>query len=329
MKPCWDLLGFGAVAVDDLLYVDHYPPPNSKTEVRAVDRQGGGLTGTALVAAARLGATTAYAGVLGDDDLSRYTIAELTREGVDCSPVLRRAEARPIHSVIIVDRATGGRNIFFSMADVIQRPPEAMTADLIGRCRALFVDHKGIPGTLRAIELAHEHHIPVIGDVEGEPTPELLDLMGRIDHLVIGHELAGRVTGAAEPADMVAALASPRRRGPQRAADSLLGSPGRVCIAVTAGERGCWWSERGGPVRYTPALRVQVVDTTGCGDVFHGAYAACIARGESVERSIRVATVTAGLKATRPGGRAGIPDRATVERVLAEMEPQMNADERG
>ena len=61
---------------------------------------------------------------------------------------------------------------------------------------------------------------------------------------------------------------------------------------------------------------MQAVDTTGCGDVFHGAYAACIARGESVARAVAVANVTAGLKATQPGGRSGIPDLETVERYL-------------
>jgi sulfofructose kinase len=58
------------------------------------------------------------------------------------------------------------------------------------------------------------------------------------------------------------------------------------------------------------------VDTTGCGDVFHGAYAACIAQGESVDTTVRIATAAAGIKATQPGGRAGIPDRAAIDRFL-------------
>jgi sulfofructose kinase len=70
---------------------------------------------------------------------------------------------------------------------------------------------------------------------------------------------------------------------------------------------------------HIPALKVVAADTTGCGDVFHGAYAAALARDEPVGQAIRVANATAGLKATRPGGRAGIPDRATVDRVLSEL----------
>ena len=302
MNPRWDVLGFGAVAVDDLLYVDHYPPPNSKVEVRAERRQGGGLTGTALVAAARLGARAAYCGVLGDDELSRFTIQEFEREGIDCSPILYRAEARPIHSVIIVDQSNGGRNIFFSMAGVIERRPEEMTDDLISSCRVLFVDHKVVAGGLRAIALAHRHGIPVVGDVEDETAPGVPELMDQMDHLIVGLELARRVTGKEDPAAMVRALMR----------------PGRACAVVTAGEQGAWYLERGGEVRHVPALKVRVADTTGCGDVFHGAYAACIARGDGVSTAVRVATAAAGLKATQPGGRTGIPDRATVERFLAE-----------
>jgi len=89
---------------------------------------------------------------------------------------------------------------------------------------------------------------------------------------------------------------------------------------VTGGELGCWYSEHGGDVHHLPALKVQAVDTTGCGDVFHGAYAACLAQGESAHKALKVATVAAGLKATQPGGRSGIPDRATIDRVLVANE---------
>jgi ribokinase len=296
----WDVLGFGVVAVDDLIYVDCYPPPDTKIPIRAQRREGGGLAGTALVAAARLGATAAYGGVLGDDELSRFTIRELEREGVDCTPVLHRAGTRPYRAVVVVDQSTGQRTIFYSSAGVVARRPEEMTGKLIARCRVLFVDFTVGDGGLRAIQLAHAHGIPVVGDIEQETALGVEELMHQIDHLIVGTELAGRLTGETQPDCMVRALASAER----------------ACSVVTAGERGCWYSERRGEIRHFPAYRVQVVDTTGCGDVFHGAYAACIAKGESVGMAIKVASATAALKATQPGGRTGIPNRTTVERFL-------------
>ncbi len=301
MAAKWDLLGFGAVAVDDLLYLDAYPAAGSKVQVREERRQGGGLAGTALVAAARLGARAAYAGVLGNDELSRFTLAELERAGVDCSPVLRRPGAGPRHSVILVDCATGGRTILSSRAGAVPPPAEMASADLLGACRVLFVDHTVAAFALTAVPLAQRLGIPVVADLE-RVTPEVLALIELVDHLVVGVGFARQVTGQEAPEEMVRAL---------------FGSS-RTCI-VTAGEQGCWYADRqtGGVVRHQPAHRVEAVDTTGCGDVFHGAYAAMIARGEPVARAVVVATAAAGLKATQPGGRSGIPDLATVERYLS------------
>ena len=103
MSVAWDVLGIGVVAVDDLIYVDHFPLAGTKMPIEAQRREGGGLTGTALVAASRLGAKSAYGGVLGHDALSVFSLQELAREGVDCTPMLRRDQARPVHSVVVVD----------------------------------------------------------------------------------------------------------------------------------------------------------------------------------------------------------------------------------
>ena len=295
----WDILGLGVVAVDDLVYLASFPQADSKVPVQARRRQGGGLTGTALVAAARLGAKTAYGGILGDDELSLYTIRELQREGIDCSPVTYHAEARPCHSLVLVDQSTGQRTILYSTEGMMPRQPDQVDEDVVRACRLLFVDSTSGYGGVRAVEMAHAHGIQVVGDVERLTVPGTEELMRQIDHLIVGIQLAQQVTGASEPEQMVRALGT-----------------GRACCAVTAGDRGCWYTEGDSAVRHVPAYRVAVVDTTGCGDVFHGAYAACIARGETVAAAIQVATAAAAIKATQPGGRAGIPDRVTVERFV-------------
>ena len=302
MMPRWDVLGIGAVAVDDLLYLDGYPAPDSMMRVCEELRQGGGLAGTALVAAARLGARAAYIGVLGDDELSRFTLAEFAAEGVDCTPVRFMAAARPYHSVILVNRLTGERTILSSNAGVVRPRPAEISPALIADCRVLFVDGTVGPAALRAAELAHEWGAPVVADLE-RITAGVPELMARVDHLIVGTAFAAKITGADRPAEMARRLAQ----------------PGQAACIVTAGDAGCWYVAGGrGEVRRHPACRVQTVDTTGCGDVFHGAYAAALARGYDVAAAVSVATVAAGLKVTQPGGRRGIPDWATVERYLHE-----------
>lgn len=306
--PRWDILSFGIVAVDDVLIVERYPPPNTKTPVVETSRQGGGLTGTALVAASRLGARCAYGGVLGDDELSTWTWAELEREGVDCAPVIRRSDARPYHSIIVVDRMHHTRTVFFSGAGAMPRPLAEIGAPLLSQARVLFIDHQGIEGMLHAALIAQTLGIPTVADIESDEHPQTDELMEHVEHLILSVSIAGRMTGKENPVEAV---------------EHLHGSSQRACTAVTAGREGCWYmsAENPGRIQHHPAFEVQVVDTTGCGDVFHGAYAAGIAWGWGVSRCIRFASATAAIKATKTGGRAGIPDRATAVQFLERNAP--------
>jgi sulfofructose kinase len=253
------------------------------------------------VAAARLGARTAFFGALGNDELSTFTLREFGREGVDCAAVLRREDASPLHSTIIIDQSNGQRVILFS-TDINNIPrPEEINAELVGRGRVLITDYVAGLSGVKAARLARAQNIPVVTDIEGRPIQEVDELLVLTDHLIIGRELACQLTGEGEPQQAVRALAK---------------TPRQVTV-VTAGALGCWYCLQDGAVAHVPALKVNVVDTTGCGDVFHGAYAASIAQGESIPRAIQIATVTAGIKASYPGGRNGIPRRKDVDRVLA------------
>ncbi len=301
METRYDVLGIGIVTVDDLIYLDHYPPPDSKMPVRARQRQGGGLTGTALVAAVRLGARTAFFGALGEDELSSFTLREFEREGVDCSAVVRRPDASPLHSTIIIDQSNGQRVILFS-TDINNNPrPEEITAELVGKGRVLVTDYVAGWSGVKAARLARAQGIPVVTDIERRPIPGVDELLALTNHLIIGDDAARLFTGEEEPEQAVRVLAKIRRE----------------VTVVTAGALGCWYCLQDGVAVHVPALKVKVVDTTGCGDVFHGAYAASIARGESIPRAIQVATVTAGIKASYPGGRNGIPYRQDVDAYLA------------
>src|SRR5262245_56512802 len=127
----FDLLGLGCTAVDHLLYVENFPPADAKVQVRRRERQCGGLTATALVAAARLGARCAFAGVLGDDEDSRFVIDTLAREGIDVGPMVRRPSARPIHSTIIVDETHHTRTILYDLAGTVGADVDAPAEDVI------------------------------------------------------------------------------------------------------------------------------------------------------------------------------------------------------
>jgi sugar/nucleoside kinase (ribokinase family) len=299
--PKFDILGFGAVAVDDLLYVDDYPPAESKVRVRHRMRQCGGLTGTALIAASRLGASCAYVGLLGDDELSKYVLDCFAREGIDTAHCVRSEQAQPAHSTIIVDEHQKTRTIFASLAGDIGADAQSPPAELIRSARVILVDHHGLDGTIRAARIARESGVAVVADFERKPEGNFDELLSLVDHLVISARFAEELTGKNESDQATSALWTPKRRA----------------VVVTCGAQGSWYLAQGfkKPL-HSPAHPVKVIDTTGCGDVFHGAYSAALAKGKSPAECVEMASAAAALKATQRGGQAGCPTLQSVEEFL-------------
>ena len=301
MKARFDILGLGCAAVDELIYVPAYPPADAKTRVLRREHHCGGLTATALVAAARLGANCAYAGVLGEDDASHFVLECLKKEGIDVRHAVCRAGAKPIHSVIVVDEIRRTRNVFFDVENVAGADARLPAKEFIESARVLFVDNFGMTGMIRAARIARAAGIPVVADFENDDTPRFTQLLAMVDHLILSETFAVKLTGARHPA----------------AAAVKLWQRDRRAVVVTCGERGSYFLEAAdqGP-QYLPAFRLKAIDTTGCGDVFHGAYAAALARGLPLVDRVRFASAAAALKATRHGGQAGIPNLTAVNKFL-------------
>jgi sugar/nucleoside kinase (ribokinase family) len=302
MSTDYDVLGLGCAAVDELLYVPAYPAPDTKMRIVRRERECGGLGATALVAAARLGGRCAYAGVLGTDLLSQFVTDSLQATGIDITHIPRRANARPVLSVIIVGEETGTRNILFDNSGRTGADDELPPPDLIRRSRVLFLDQYGMTGNLRAARIARQAAVPVVADIEILGMAGLDQLLESIGHLIVSAEIAAKLTGLSDPPSAAARLWIPSRQA----------------VVVTCGDRGCWYvnSESQQPQHHA-AFKVTVADTTGCGDIFHGAYAWALARGLEMPQRIRIASAAAAIKATRPGAQRGAPDLQSVEAFLA------------
>ena len=294
----FDVLGLGCTAVDDLLYVPRFPAADEKVRVQGAARRFGGLTGAALVTASRLGTRCAYAGCLGTDELSSYAAGHLDQEGVDISHAPRLPQARVVHSMVVVGIDTGSRNVFFEGSGMIGAHDTEPGDEIIRACRVLFIDQWGMAGNLRAARVARLAGAAVVADFEDAESPLFREVLDLVDHLVLGEKVALEITGERDAAGAARALWR---------AD-------RAAVIVTCGARGCWSvsAERGLTAAHHPALVVKAADTTGCGDVFHGAYAASLARGDALEARIRFAAAAAALKARQ----GEIPRLAEVQKFL-------------
>lgn len=297
-----DVLGLGIVTVDDLLYLDHFPAIEEKLRVQSRLRQCGGVTGTALVAAARLGALGFYAGQLSSDPLSDFIRETLSRENIDLSLVDPSHHRLPIHSTILVENRTRTRTILFEKDDAPYQGHQWPEESVIRSCRVLFLDHDFSERGVRAARIARSAGIPIVADFERDEAPDFPALLALADHLIVNDAFARRITGQDQP----------------RQAAETLWNPDRAVVVVTSGALGCWWIDRHSApeARFEPAFAVETEDSTGCGDVFHGAYAACLARGDDLATRLRIASAAAALKALHRGGQAGAPSRSAVEAFL-------------
>jgi sugar/nucleoside kinase (ribokinase family) len=295
------VLGLGVASVDDLLYVARHPGADGKAPVRERRRAFGGLTATALVAAARLGARCAFAGRLGLDELSTAVVENFVRAGIDTAQAPRDPAGGIVHATIVVAAEPPSRAIYFAMTGAVGAHESLPSEAAILAAKVLFLDHCGVAGGLRAARIARRHGVAIVADLEDDADPRSAELLAEVDHLVMSRDFATRITGLDDPTALARQLWSPRR----------------ALVAVTSGADGCWWTVDGREIYHQPAYPVRVVDTTGCGDVFHGAYAAALAAELPAEERIRRASAAAALKATRAGGQAGCPSARELDEFLA------------
>lgn len=295
----FDLLGLGCAAVDDVLYVAAFPAADGKARVQRSLRRCGGLTFAALVAATRLGARCAYAGCLGKDSLSEYIARALETEGISLAHAPRLAEARVVHSVIVVGQQNATRAILFEANGLLGAHDSLPANEVIKGARVLFIDQYGMRGNLRAAQVARAAGVPVVADFEDSNVPWFQETLALVDHLILSEDFALPLCGAGTAAE--AAL--------------KLWRPDRAAVIVTCGAAGCWSisNESSGSARHHPAFDVKPTDTTGCGDVFHGVYAARLARGDGLEQRIRYASAAAALRAVHTES----PTLAEVQQFLA------------
>lgn len=277
--------------------VSKYPDAGQKVRMKAFSKQGGGLTGTALSAAARLGAKSAYIGKFGCDEYSQFLLDEFRKDGVDVSHVIFEDGTQPLISFICVDKATGERRITWHYNESELRPDE-LNRTIIQNSHILFLDHFYTEAGLAALNWIKQSGGRIVVDAE-RLEPRFEEILHKSDYIIASSAFAAEQTGSSDPAKGVHLLQV---------------KYGGVSV-VTAGENGAYCSTPETTL-YQPAFPVKVVDTTGAGDVFHGAFMAGLLEAWSLQKVLEFSAAVAALKCRGLGGRANIPSRREVLEFL-------------
>jgi sulfofructose kinase len=305
------IIGLGAIAVDTVLVTaGHW----SEGKGRILDRhlRMGGNVRNAVVAAATLGAQVAYLGCLSPADEWRSVAADLANHGVDLEFVQWHEGAAPIQSTIVL---TADAERFIAFDDSVLQTTPMPSAELVQRALAiasvLLVDASTAPeGTLSVIEQARGQDIPIVVDAErflpGGTAVE--QILAHADHIILPRHFAQSLTAASLDTD----------RLPESVRDAL-GVSHDAVVAVTDGANGvvaCSQVAGATVVEHCSAFEVRAIDTVGCGDVFHGAYAVALDRGMLLGERLRYASAAAACVAALTEDRDRIPDVGVMADLL-------------
>jgi len=289
------VVGIGQCCLDYLAIVDSYPGIDSKKEVLVWEEQGGGPVATALVTLARLGADCVFYGIAGDDREGVWIKESLVAEGVDAHGLLMRGNSVSQAAFIAIEKMSGKRTIFWRRPSGKELAPEELEKGFLDGVSFLLLDGLMKEVSLHAAGLAKKKQVPVMLDA-GRLRDGMIEI-ARLSDFVVASEEFARDLGYT---------------GDAREFGKILLRHGLGLTTITLGNLGSI-TFSGDDIINVPAFRVETVDTTGAGDVFHGAYCYGILTGWDIESTVRFASAAAALKCRKLGGRAGIP---TLEEVL-------------
>jgi sulfofructose kinase len=292
------------IAVQDIVFrVAQFPAPGGKVMTDQFLIVSGGCAVNAAIAVARLGGRAHFTGPLGDanDAVSNQLMAEMAREGIGTSGVVRVAGATAPVSGIMVD-AAGERMIVTHRDPRIETAPAPDADALVQDIDLLLADNRFADYVRPICEAARRRGIPVVLDAD-RPTTEDDPLFGIPTHVIFSGECLRATTGLDDLSAGLLRMA-PRTKAFLAVSDG----PGVVRYLVD------------GAVRTLPVFKVEAIDTLAAGDVFHAGIALALAEGLDAVAAMRFGAAAAGLKCTRFGGSMGAPKRGEVEEFLAKQD---------
>jgi sulfofructose kinase len=299
----FDVVGVGLNATDTLILLPKFPAYAGKIPFTGELLSPGGQVASAMVACAQLGLRVKYIGTVGDDERGRVQMESLLGSGINLDHVQIRRNCPNQTAYILIDQSTGERTVLWSRPDCLRLEESEITPEMIAGSRMLHIDGHDTPAIAKAAQIARQHDIPVTVDVD--TIYHGFDaVLPNVDYLIASSEFPGQWTS---------------ERDPFRALEMIQDEYGMRVAAMTLGAHGAL-ARVDGLFVYSPAFVVNCVDTTGAGDVFHGAFCYAILAGMSIEDALDLSNAMAALNCTAIGARGGIKTLDHARALMARTE---------
>lgn len=290
------ILCIGHTSWDMTVPVDEYPIENTKYRYNEKYQAGGGPASNAAYLLGKWGMDTVIATSIGSDDFGTKIKKEFQEINVPTEYIETSYDKDTSFSFILINKGTGSRTVF----NVATEHPPLKKLNYDFTPDIIFTDGHDYGATQNAIS-KYQNAITIID--AGRVTPELLELCKYIKYIVCSKGFAETVTGLkfdfSNPSSLVAVYNKLQDKYPNSN------------IVITLEENGCLYTS-GSEIKIMPGLKVQAVDTTGAGDIFHGAFTYGIANNFDMEKIITLSNIAAGLSVTKIGARLSVPNLSEV-----------------
>lgn len=302
MKTSYDLISLGRATIDILNLVDHFPCGDDLIRVKESSLQGGGPVATAAAAATRLGLSTAIIDCIGDDWRGKMIMDEFKRIGVATELLQIAAEHSSSQSVILIEAGSGKRAIINARGDAPEPKLIPTAIHALQHCKVLHLASSYPVPSLETIQIVKTAGGKISFDGgSGLYRDSDRELIPSVDWCITSRSYAEQFTGQTEISKILSAL---KDQGPE-------------IVAITEGREGCWYINQSGKAAHQPAFQIQpIIDTTGCGDAFHGGFIFGMVTYQSIEAAFEIASAVGALNALHLGGRQGLPDLESVQELI-------------
>jgi sulfofructose kinase len=297
----FDVVGFGDATLDYICLVDSIANYHQSTFISDVKIFGGGCVPTALVALQRLGGKSAFISMIGNDWIGRKIVEGLEEERIYCGGIELTNNTLSPFSFVQVNKRMGKRSIAYYPGSSRSLKFDKKAKELIKRGKILAIDGFLPEEDLKAVKYAQGEGIKVMLDAN-KIIAGTKELLPRIDYLITSEAFLFEYSGVE---DIEFSLKNIYRDTRPEILVATLGEKGSVGFIDNK-------------IVYLDSFNVDVLDTTGAGDVYHGAFLYGILKGWCIEDSMVFSSAVSAIKCMSYGGRQAIPDYSSTMDFLAE-----------
>jgi len=307
--PDFDVVGVGLNATDTLLLLPKFPAYGGKVAYDDEVMSPGGQVATAMVTCARLGMRVKYIGTVGDDERGKVQMESLLETGINLDHVQVRKGAPNQSAYILIDRTTGERTVLARRPDVLRLEADEIRPEQITCARLLHIDGHDTQAVARAAQIARAADIPVTVDID-TVYHGFDSVLPSVDYLLASSEFP---------------LAWTNERDPFKALERIQAEYGMYMAGMTLGAHGALVRVEGRFI-YSPGFVVNCTDTTGAGDVFHGAFCYAVVQKMNLRDALEFSNAMAALNCTALGARGGIAHADAARELMGRADRRRHPD---